>query len=251
MRCREKRVLGIITLWYMTFSFAQNVSSNYSLAVEDAFLPDTTGIIKTEKIRALLESFDGVPKGTRRALELDVCQRFLDFPLATNAHTTTWALVQKSYLFYDLSKLSYWQTNRVAMLQLADHLGRHSTISTNFFQAEFDKATELDQNELKRERLRCKRKGNDPNWSMRLTNYRKSVKTRFLVINIWNKDIIRYRQWLFGAFSKLIFDCAHSMPDYERRCFMDQFISRGKLSSEEVRQVFGPDAERIPMPPTQ
>ena len=238
----KELTFGMVCFVALLGGFAQNLYESYTNALEAAFTPDArTGVIRGEEIRRLIGSIQDMPSVQRYEIESNICQRILDFPLTTNAHTTSWALVQKRFLFYDMARLDYWKTNRTAMLELADHLGTHSIVATNFFQAEFSKADELDRIELDKARELYKASGTWPNnfTRERLCFRRKQVQKRFKLVKIWNQDIRQYRSWFFGAFSNVVYENFNVLPPEEKSRFKDEFIRRGKLSLEEVRQVFG------------
>ena len=240
----KELIFGMLCFVALLGGFAQNPYESYTNALEAAFTPDArTGVIRGEEIRRLIGSIQDMPSVQRYEIESNICQRILDFPLTTNAHTTSWALVQKRSLFYDMARLDYWKTNRTAMLELADHLGTHSIVATNFFQAEFSKADELDRIELDKARDQYKSSGTWPNnfTRERLCFRRKQVQKRFQLVKIWNQDIRQYRSWFFGAFSNVVYENFNVLPPEEKSRFKDEFIRRGKLSLEEVRQVFGLD----------
>ncbi len=211
-----------------------------SKTFDEAFRPDArTGTIKGQEVRRLMELARSVPLAQRYAIESNICQRILDFPLATNAHTTTWALIQKRSLFYDVASLDYWKTNHVAMLMLADHLGTHANISTKSFQGELNKARALDQAELARAKEKYKHDKEFPVGSWGKGSHQEAAWTRLRIIKIWNKDIQSYRGWIFGAFTKHISDCVRTMTQADGKLFIEEFIRRGKLSPDEIKQVFG------------
>ena len=211
-----------------------------SKVLEEAFRPDVrTGTIRGQEVRRLMESVRSMPMAQRYAIESNICQRILDFPLSTNAHTTTWALIQKRSLFYDVASLDYWKANHGAMLMLADHLGTHAHISTNSFQGELNVARALDQAEYARakEKFRHDKECNVGSWGK--GSNQEAVWTRLRIVKIWNKDIQSYRGWVFGAFTRHISDCVRGMTHEDGKHFIEEFIRRGKLSPDEVRQVFG------------
>ena len=241
-----KRVILCVSVGMAMLCFSDQLpSGSFSNAIENAFVPDPqTGTIGVGSVRRLIKTIELVHdfSGAQRfEIESNICQRILDFPLTTNAHTTTWALSQKRVLFFDMAALGYWKGNRIAMLQLADHLGTHSTIATNCFQAEFSKADELDRIELDKAREQYKASGTWPNNFTRenLCSHRKELRKRFQLVKIWNQDVRQYRGWLFGAFSKVILSNVNSMPLENRNLFIEEFIRRGRLSPDEVSQVFG------------
>ena len=203
---------------------------------DEAFRPDArTGTIRGHEVRRLMESVRSMPIAQRYVMESNICRRILDFPLATNAHTTTWALMQKRSLFYDVASLDYWKTNQVALLMLADHLGTHAIISTNSFREELDRARTLDQTEYahKKQNKEC----HVGSWGKGF--HQEAVWTRLRIVKIWNNDIQSYRGWVFGAFTKHISNCVRAMGRADVKLFIKEFIRRGKLSAEEARQVFG------------
>ena len=206
-----------------------------SKTFDEAFRPDArTGSIRGQEVRRLMELARSVPIAQRYAIESNICQRILDFPLATNAHTTTWAIIQKRSLLYDVASLDYWKTNRVAMLMLADHLGTYANISTNSFQEELNRARTLDQAEYAR--VKQNKEYVSP-WGN--GSHQEAVWMRLRVVKIWNNDIQSYRGWIFGAFTRHISDCVRGMTQEDGKHFIEEFIRRGKLSPDEARQVFG------------
>lgn len=224
-----------------TTNSAISVSESISLAIESALVPDSrTGTIRVKEVKWLIESLPDVPASCRHAVESNICHRILDFPLATNAHTTTWALKQKRDLFYDMASLDYWKTNHVALLALADHLGAHAAVPTNSFKDEFDKARVLDQIEHEKAKEAYKHDKESPvnPWGRGL--HQNAVWTRWRIAKIWNDDIRHYRGWLFGAFAERIRACVRVLPQEDGKHFIEDFIRRGKLSPEEARHVFGP-----------
>ena len=207
-----------------------------SKTFDEAFRPDArTGSIRGQEVRRLMELARSVPIAQRYAIESNICQRILDFPLATNAHTTTWSLIQKRSLFYEVASLDYWKTNHVALLMLADHLGKHANISTNSFREEIDRARALDQAEYAH--AKQNKECHVGSWGK--GSRQEAVWTRLRIVKIWNNDIQSYRGWAFGAFTKHISDCVRAMPQADRALFIEEFIRRGKLSPDEARQVFG------------
>ncbi len=241
-----KRVILCVSVVMAMLCFSDQVPhGSFSNAIENAFVPDPqTGVIGVKAVRRLIESIESVhdlSMAQRYEIESNICWRTLDFPLTTNAHTTTWALSQKRFLLFDMAALGYWQGNRIAMLQLADHLGTHSAVTTNSFQAEFSKADELDRIELDKAREQYKASGTWPSNFTResLCFRRRQVRKRLQLVKIWNEDVRQYRGWVFGAFSKVILSNVNGMPLEGRNLFCEEFIRRGRLSPDEVKRVFG------------
>lgn len=247
MRFLTAEIVAVLVGVGMCPCLAVTSYESYSNIIESAFLPDSqTRTIRVAEVRRLMEFVRNLPIVQRNEIESNICRRILDFPLATNAHTTTWALVQKRTLFYDMADLNYWKTNYAAMLQLASHLGEHCTISTNFFESEFPKAYERDRLELGKALARYKRDGTWPKDYAYggVGPHRRELWNRLQVAKIWNKDIRQYRSCLFGAFSQHISDYARIMSEEARKHFAEEFIRRGKLSPDEARQVFGSFPEK-------
>ena len=242
MTNHKESILCVISGIAMLCCFAKVSDGAFSKALEAAFAPDArTGTISGNDVRRLINAIKDVPATHHYAIESNICHRILDFPLATNAHTTTWALIQKRSLFFDMAALAYWKTNRVAMLTLADHLGTHSNIDTNFFETEFPKAHEQDMIELAKAREQYKRSGTVPtNVScLGFGPHKRKLSERLKIAKIWNDDIRQYRGWALGAFSDVISNNCSAMTTSESRVFVEEFIRRGKLTPDEVKQVFG------------
>lgn len=251
MTNHEKSILCVASGIALLCCFANVPDSAFSKAIEAAFVPDArTGTIRRNEVKHLLNAIKDVPAPYRCVVESNICHRILDFPLATNAHTTTWALIQKRSLFFDMAALGYWKTNRAAMLILAAHLGVHSNVDTNFFEIEFHKAHEQDMKELAKAIEQYKKSGTVPtNVSCLGFGPRKrALSDRLKIAKIWNDDIRQYRRWIFGAFSNVISNNICAMTASERRPFIEEFICRGKLTQEEIRQVFGlsPNSNDVP-----
>lgn len=175
----------------------------------------------------------------RLKLEANICESILAMPAPEHECNFDFVLSLKNRrsLFAEMSDFTFWKTNRVAMLQLADCIGMYCNIETNAFRQEIQKAYELDKAEWDREAERHERDGSvfvvKPGRNMT------RVHTKLRIAKSWNPCVARYRNEVLSIFSKHLQDLMSSLSLEERKHFIEEFGIRAKLMPDEVRQVFG------------
>lgn len=176
---------------------------------------------------------------SRLKLEANICEIILALPAPEHECQFDFVLALKNRrsLFAEMSDFSFWRTNRVAMLQLADCIGMYCNIETNAFRREIQEAYELDKVEWDREAERHEREGSifvvKPGRNMT------RVHTKFRIAKSWNPCVSSWRNAVLDIYSKHVLGYIDVISENERGLFVDEFTRRAKLTQEEKRQLFG------------
>ena len=175
----------------------------------------------------------------RLKLEANVCESILAIPAPEHECQFDFVLALKNRrsLFAEMSDFSFWRTNRVAMLQLADCIGMYCNIETNAFRQEIQKAYELDKVEWDREAERHKREGSI--FVVKPGRHMTRVYSKFRIARSWNPRVSSWRKAVLDIYSKHVLGYIDVISEDERELFVDEFTRRAKLTPEEKRLLFG------------
>ena len=213
--------------------------------IAEAFVPSNSqGTMDDAKVFSVMSLVRSSQQSVRYSLESNIICRIMSYPTPYDKSNFLWIWKQKEHFLGESRTLGYWHTNKIAILEFADHLGANVNVSTNSFLYEYMIASIDDVMEEEIERAECKLQGKPFSLSpVSPSRNLLRVKRRQQCANAWNQRVRYYRRHVMISLSRRIKEYLDILAPDERRRFMDEFASRARLSNEEKKLAFGDYAE--------